>query len=91
LLISLGAEVQMDSIFADHHSFTLEDIKAVLKEAGQQDISMIIMTEKDAVKMEGLDIVSEIPIFYLAITLDMQRHDDAFIETIISRAEAGIN
>ncbi len=91
LLSSLGATVQMDTVFADHHSFTLDDIKAVLKEAAQQGISMIVMTEKDAVKMESLDIVSEIPIFYLAITLDMQRHDDAFIETIISRAEAGIN
>lgn len=91
LLISLGAEVQMDRIFADHHSFTLEDIKTILKEAGQQDISMIVMTEKDAVKMEGLDLVSEIPIFYLPITLDMQRQDDIFIETIKARAEAGIN
>lgn len=91
LLISLGAVVEMDRIFADHHSFTVDDIETILKEAGQQDISMIIMTEKDAVKMEGLDVVSEIPIFYLAITLDMQRQDDPFIETIISRAETGIN
>ncbi len=91
LLISLGAEVRMDAVFADHHSFVASDIKTVLKEAGQLEISMIVMTEKDAVKMEGIDIVSEIPIFYLAITLDMERHEDAFIAKIKARAEAGIN
>ncbi|MDT8317979.1 MAG: tetraacyldisaccharide 4'-kinase [bacterium] len=91
LLISLGAVVQMDRIFADHHRFTVDDMEKVLKEADQQDVSMIIMTEKDAVKMEGLDIVSRIPIFYLAITLDMGLQEDSFIETIKARAEAGIN
>lgn len=91
LLVSIGADVQMDRIFADHYSFVPDDIKTVLKEAHQQDISMIVMTEKDAVKMEGLDLVSEIPIFYLSISLDMYREDDIFIETIEARAEAGIN
>ncbi len=81
----------MNTVFADHHSFAVGDIEKVLKEAGQQDISMIVMTEKDAVKMEGLNIVSEIPIFYLAITLDMQRQEDLFIETLTARAETEIN
>ena len=91
LLVSLGAEVVMESIFADHHSFADADIQRVLKEAGHKDISMIVMTEKDAVKMEGLHIDSEIPIFFLGITLDMEGQEDLFIDTIKARMKTGIN
>ena len=89
LLISLGAKLQLGRIFADHHSFSLDDIKAVITDAARGGVSMIVMTEKDAVKMEGLDVSSEIPIYYLAIRIDMQRHEDAFIEEIIMQAEKG--
>jgi tetraacyldisaccharide 4'-kinase len=54
--------------YRDHHSYTAEDIKTVLKDAGSK--SIIICTEKDAVKLSAPGLIKEfgqVPLFSLPV------------------------
>ncbi|MFM6984027.1 MAG: tetraacyldisaccharide 4'-kinase [Chitinophagaceae bacterium] len=64
---SFGKPVQVCS-FRDHHHYTADDIKSVLKHAGPQ--TLVICTEKDAVKLGTETLISEFgetPLFSLPV------------------------
>lgn len=44
-------DVQKHLIYRDHHKFSAEDVKRILKEAQTLGVQRILVTEKDAVKL----------------------------------------
>lgn len=54
MLRSLGAEVKAEFAYPDHYEYTKGDLAALYRRAADEKISMIITTEKDAVRLAGL-------------------------------------
>ncbi len=71
-LRKLGAIVELNKRFADHHRYTAEDLEAFLKRCLRRDVHAIITTEKDAVRFPKMDAL-EVPIFFLRV--EIQIHD----------------
>jgi len=55
LLTSLGALVAAQCIYPDHHDFTTADLEEVYKKAVDNEVDVIITTEKDAVRLRHLE------------------------------------
>lgn len=68
MLTGLGATVRELRAFPDHHGYSPEDLASLRSLAKEQDASVIITTEKDAVKLTGM-IVDDI--WSLGIGLDV--------------------
>lgn len=54
LLRSLGAEVKAEAVFPDHYAYTRSDLASIYQQAADKRVSMIITTEKDAVRLRAL-------------------------------------
>ena len=54
LLRSLDAVLDKECIYPDHYAFTKSDLAQVYKLAADHKVSMIITTEKDAVRLKTL-------------------------------------
>ncbi len=54
LLRSLGAVLAGECIYPDHHEYAKTDLAAVFKKAADERGSMIVTTEKDAVRLRSL-------------------------------------
>lgn len=52
-LKTLGADIKKSFIFMDHHVYTVEDIKAVVDFCAQNDVKILVTTQKDAVKLRS--------------------------------------
>ena len=66
LLKNLGISLSAQSIFKDHHEYRPEEIESIAKRPG---VSGIVTTEKDAVRLRSLKLVSWPDIWYLKIDL----------------------
>ena len=66
-----------DMFLEDHHSYVGEDIKKAIQKANDIKADMIVVTEKDAVKMLSLQeaVTSEIPVYVLCITINYSEED----------------
>jgi tetraacyldisaccharide 4'-kinase len=53
LLRSLGAEIVHSKVFRDHYRYSQRDVRNIVKDEGMLDI---ITTEKDMVKLKGLEL-----------------------------------
>lgn len=54
LIQKLGATVVLGKFFQDHHCYQEEEIENLIKECNKLNLSMLITTEKDAQRLEGL-------------------------------------
>lgn len=54
VLLSLGAKISKEFIFRDHHSYSRDDIEAIGRYCHTQGVSLVIITQKDAVKLKPL-------------------------------------
>ena len=58
-------------VFADHHPFSQKDVDSIVERARSSHASFAVTTEKDAVRLEGLDFrglpVQTIP---LSVTIE---------------------
>jgi tetraacyldisaccharide 4'-kinase len=54
-LRSLGYDVARELTFRDHHSYTAADLEAIQRAARDANASLIVTTEKDAVRCD-LDV-----------------------------------
>jgi tetraacyldisaccharide 4'-kinase len=54
LLRQLGAEVKAEFAYPDHYDYKKPDLAAIFQRAADEKISMIITTEKDAVRLKNL-------------------------------------
>ncbi|HEX7511143.1 MAG TPA: tetraacyldisaccharide 4'-kinase [Chitinivibrionales bacterium] len=64
LLKKMGISLYAKSIFNDHHAFTGKEIESIANSPG---VSGIVTTEKDAVRLRSLKLVSWPDIWYLKI------------------------
>src|SRR5436853_7500658 len=53
-LKKLGARIDLAKRYIDHHYFTANEIRSFIKRCIRRDLSMIVTTEKDAVRMPQL-------------------------------------
>jgi len=55
LLTSLGAVVAAECIYPDHYHYQKTDLAGIFKKAADHGVNMIVTTEKDAVRLRGLE------------------------------------
>jgi tetraacyldisaccharide 4'-kinase len=79
LLKSLGADVVREVIFQDHYTYRNKDVK---KLSSYNDVNLIVTTEKDAVKLSGMDIPDNL--FYLSIEATIEKEQE-LIEVILKK------
>ncbi|WP_028893731.1 tetraacyldisaccharide 4'-kinase [Syntrophorhabdus aromaticivorans] len=71
LLRSLGAHIVREIPFPDHHRYTPKDIEGL---ASCKDVKVLITTEKDAVKITGMDVPDGL--FYLSIEATIEKEQE---------------
>jgi tetraacyldisaccharide-1-P 4'-kinase len=54
MLKSLGADIAAVSTYPDHFEYQRSDLAAVFRKAADEKVSMIITTEKDAIRLKKL-------------------------------------
>jgi tetraacyldisaccharide 4'-kinase len=82
LLRSLGAHVMREVSFQDHHAYRKKDIEEI---SSLRDVSLIVTTEKDAVKISGMTIPDNL--FYLSIEVNIEKEQE-LIEVIQKKLKA---
>src|SRR5436305_475454 len=71
-LKNLGANVNLALRYIDHHYFTANEIRSFIKRCIRRDLSMIVTTEKDAVRMPQLpETELTVPIFFVRVEIDI--------------------
>jgi tetraacyldisaccharide 4'-kinase len=81
-LRQLGLQIISENRFADHYAYAQADLNRVNQAARQSGAMAIITTEKDAVRLEGLNCTG-MPIY--AAMLEMQSADAAGFQSLLSR------
>lgn len=81
LLRELEAEVVKEYSFRDHHAYSEEDIKKI---ASFKGASLIITTEKDAVKILGMPMPDNL--FYLSVEAEIEREQE-FLDVVMKRIQ----
>ena len=72
MLTSLGADVVTAHDFPDHFTYRKSDLASIVQKAADEKISMIITTEKDAVRLKDLRVDG---VWALRIELQVAEHD----------------
>lgn len=74
-LTGLGATVLFHRTFADHHSFTQQDIDGFMRRCVRRDADIIVTTEKDAVRFPTPS-ERDVEVYFLRIEVDiLSGHD----------------
>lgn len=76
LVRSLGAQLVRSVSFADHYAYRQSDLDSL---ASYGDVEMLVTTEKDAVRLEGMNC--PVHLFYLTVELEIE-YEDKFFEQI---------
>ncbi|MEW6160099.1 MAG: tetraacyldisaccharide 4'-kinase [Verrucomicrobiota bacterium] len=67
-LVKLGGELVYSKRFADHHRFTQQEILNVINRSKKRQATVIITTQKDAVRFPKLDR-RDLPIFFMRVEI----------------------
>lgn len=70
-VLQTGAGVGLEFIFPDHHLYKRKDFEDIFKECERKGIDIVLVTEKDAVKLKDLRF-SENNISVLALAIEME-------------------
>ncbi len=73
----LGATIVYNKRFADHHRYTQQEIIEIINKSRHNGASMIITTEKDAVRFPKLDRC-DIPVLYLRVEIELLGGEEDF-------------
>jgi tetraacyldisaccharide 4'-kinase len=82
-LKAAGIEPVAQSIFADHHYFTAQDVASILNQAKKNDAECILTTEKDYVRLAPFRAEIEKSLRIFAIPLVMELIDPKNVMDII--------
>ncbi len=77
----LGANLLLTQSYADHHRYSLQEITRFVQRCARRNLSMIITTEKDAVRIPRLTEL-EIPIYYLRIEIQILKGEEIWKEMV---------
>ncbi|HEV2320012.1 MAG TPA: tetraacyldisaccharide 4'-kinase, partial [Verrucomicrobiae bacterium] len=67
-LVSLGVELVYAKRFADHHRFTQQEVLNVINRGKKRQASVIITTQKDAVRFPKIDR-RDLPIYFMRVEI----------------------
>jgi len=81
-ILHIGINIVSENFFTDHQAFTQEDLDRVTHAARDAGADLIITTEKDAVRLEGLK-QGAVPIY--AAQLEIQSDDDVRLKSLLLR------
>lgn len=81
-VLQAGINIVSESFFPDHHSFTQEEVDRVSRAAAEAQAHAILVTEKDAVRMEGLRL-GDIPVY--AAQLEIEGDDEVRLKSLLLR------
>lgn len=71
-LKALGARVDLAKRYIDHHYYTEPEIQSFINRCVRRDLSMIVTTEKDAVRMPHLPEGNvKVPIYFLRVEIEI--------------------
>ncbi|MFV0416174.1 MAG: tetraacyldisaccharide 4'-kinase [Chthoniobacterales bacterium] len=80
-LKQLGADIQLSSIFTDHHRYSEREVLSFIRGCSRRDLQAVLTTEKDAVRFPRI-IKPEIPIYYMRVQIEILRGHDAWQDLI---------
>ncbi len=86
-LRDLGAEIISSLRYPDHHDYTIMEMEDILRQADSFAAEMIIVTEKDAVKIPD-EVAKEqwhIPIFVISVEVKFQSGAEDFKKLLRER------
>ena len=75
MLRKCGAKTVKEAIFPDHHVYTSEDLSSIEEKSKRADC--IVTTEKDMVKLKGLDI-RHLPIRALRVKVKIWEEEEFY-------------
>ena len=81
-VLQIGINIVSEDFFPDHHAFDQEDLNRISESARSLAADAILTTEKDAVRLEGLDL-GEVPIY--AAQLDLHSDDEVRLKSLLLR------
>jgi tetraacyldisaccharide 4'-kinase len=81
-VLQVGMNIVSESFFADHYAYTQADVDRIISAARDSGADAIITTEKDAVRLEGLNL-DEFPIY--AAQLEIQSEDEVRLKSLLLR------
>jgi tetraacyldisaccharide 4'-kinase len=81
-ILQAGIHIVSESFFRDHHPFTQADLDRATTEAQQAAADMMITTEKDAVRLEGLRH-GGVPVY--AAQMEIQSDDEVRLKSLLLR------
>lgn len=81
---TLGINIGLNFAFEDHHSFSNEDLDKIAGRCKDKNIDTIITTEKDAVRLGGLEVRNyDLKVFVLRISLSILDHEQKFCDRLL--------
>ncbi len=83
-LIQYGAQILYSKRFFDHHRFTEEELELVFRSAEEADTDYVVITEKDAVRIDQIPDGHRLPLYYLRLEIELLSGRDDF-EAAVSR------
>ncbi|MFA5374103.1 MAG: tetraacyldisaccharide 4'-kinase, partial [Candidatus Omnitrophota bacterium] len=83
LLHSLGVRPQFCLRFPDHHDYSPEDLKEVVRKSRQEDIGIVITTEKDAVRLANI-VPGGFPLKILVLKIELRivKNEQEFLDRL---------
>jgi tetraacyldisaccharide 4'-kinase len=81
-ILQVGINIVGENFFADHHAFTQQDLDRATRAAQDAGADLIVTTEKDAVRLEGLKH-GAVPVY--AAQLEIQSEDEVRLKSLLLR------
>lgn len=81
----LGFTVSDVAEYPDHHAYSKADAEALTAWAREAGLDGLVTTEKDAVKLSRLDAEWPVPIFCVAVRMEMLEDGDRVLDELIDR------
>ena len=75
--------------FADHHCYRTGDLQDVCAKALAQGAKRVIVTEKDAVKLEGLEYDWALPVQVLGVRIDFCAEGGKIMDQVLREVMGG--
>ena len=82
LISGLGVRVGSFSIFPDHYRYSQSDLEKIIQDAQVSGAGVLITTEKDAARLEGLNACGE-RILVASIELKIGQNEKGFIDRLL--------
>jgi len=79
----IGADLVLTQSYADHHRYSRQEIERFIARCRRRELSMILTTEKDAVRIPRLSEM-DVPIYYLRIEIEILKGKEIW-EKMVTR------